>query len=58
MLTPLEAEQHAAMRAVAALMEDEELRLRRAVMQLIRGPMAKASLVANARKVTELRHAR
>lgn len=49
MLTPLEAEQHAAMRAVAALMENEELRLRRAVMQLIRGPMAKAALVANAR---------
>jgi len=58
MLTPLEAEMLAALRAAAKAVDDCDLATRKAVMQAIRGPMAKASLVANARKVTELRHAR
>lgn len=49
MLTPLEAEMLAALRAAAKAVDDCDLATRKAVMQLIRGPMAKAALVANAR---------
>lgn len=58
MLTPLEAEMLAALRAVAAAVDDCDLATRKAVMLAIRGPMGKAQRLAEARNPRELCHAR